>query len=176
MDKQELENRVLNPGFNNKITVNGKNFTREDKVLNLIDQLDEPKKEVLPKAVAEYLDYLIECGENEDFIVYSLCIYAWGKYTGEVTEVPDEILDWLPKFGNTTKLINALRNGYESEKTEYLVKVGNDMYFKDWGEDNTEPTFIIDDAPGFKEMAMRFKYKNLAESVAETIGGEIEEV
>ena len=57
----------------------------------------------------------------------------------------------------------------------YVIKVG-EMFFKDFGEDGTEPTFILPNLLGY-EMAVRKYSKDALEvaiGVANIIGGKIE--
>lgn len=57
----------------------------------------------------------------------------------------------------------------------YVIKVG-EMFFKDFGEDGTEPTFVLPNLLGY-EMAVRKYSKDALEvaiDVANIIGGKIE--
>ncbi|MDN2639294.1 hypothetical protein OEZ17_17475 [Enterococcus avium] len=61
------------------------------------------------------------------------------------------------------------------EEPKWVVKINN-MYFLNWGEDGTCPTFVIDDAPGTKEQAEKYESEPEAKSVAEIFGGTVEKV
>ncbi|WP_038025833.1 DUF1642 domain-containing protein [Tetragenococcus muriaticus] len=135
MDKQELENRVLNPGLNNKITVNGKNFTREDKVLNLIDQLDEPEKPEIPQFVAKEIPS--EPTEALDRY-YNPGVYIVPPYSYKV-------IDWIE--GHFGIFLQALVNGFEIQKQPaWVVRINKKTYFcrfsdKYFEENSDEPTY-----------------------------------
>lgn len=60
------------------------------------------------------------------------------------------------------------------EEPEYLIRV-NDMYFLNWGEDGTCPTFVLDDMPGSIAQARKHS-KAAAEELAKHLGGTVEKV
>ena len=82
-------------------------------VYDLIDQLDEPEKVVIPKFVADEFDYnknpYWEVDEAKDIPHVLKC--AFGN-----KEKPSEFLDWVRD--NPEDYVMAVRNGYEVEKEE----------------------------------------------------------
>ena len=60
------------------------------------------------------------------------------------------------------------------EEPKWIVRV-KEMFFLNWGEDGTCPTFVIDDNPGAKLLAKPF-IKSEAQSLAESLHGSIEKV
>ncbi|MEK0176153.1 DUF1642 domain-containing protein [Tetragenococcus halophilus] len=113
MNKQELENVVLNPGFYEKITVNGKNYTREDKVLSLIDQLDEPEittEQAWEKIAEEYKlpvetvqqiagTTISSAVKKEDIAIRDGCIILNPNLTEpENPEIPAELAKRIENF------------------------------------------------------------------------------
>ena len=106
------------------------------KVLELIDQLDEPQKSVIPQFVADW----IECkkqpdwdyDKKEDALADSIHFTLYSLHTNYPETNPDVVLrkpinDWLnDDRKNYWKLIDGVRYGYEVEKEKlYRVRAGN---------------------------------------------------
>lgn len=100
--------------------------------LELIQQLDEPQKPVMPKFFDDWAKRVI--AERDKFYAISLIARAgWGygvDYELGKSENPSttrELLDWLVEdslYLNKEKAINALLYGYEVEKEPlYYVKL-----------------------------------------------------
>ncbi|MFS7002831.1 hypothetical protein [Carnobacterium maltaromaticum] len=53
---------------------------------------------------------------------------------------------------------------------KYYVRVGN-IYFKDFGENSLEPTFVLPDLVGWEAYPKNFEDESLAESIAQQLGG-----
>lgn len=90
-----------------------------DKIIELINQLDEPKKPVIPQFVADY----IEKWKHE-----GLTIYEWLSFGNN--DVDEDIYKWLYYSLNEKNrrreylLIDAIRFGYEVEKEPvYYAKI-----------------------------------------------------
>lgn len=88
-------------------------------VLNIINQIDEPQKVVIPKVVAEWIE---RCKESKDTLYHAL-------------QDNDDVNDWLDRDDNEDLFARAWVNGYEAEKEKlYTVeipnpqKVGEDAY------------------------------------------------
>lgn len=84
-----------------------------DKVLEDLQQLDEPEKVVVPQKVAEYIEQM----KNEDY-----------HLLGAMTEIRSyknkEIDDWFYTDDNMELFARAWLDGYEVEKEKrYLVKI-----------------------------------------------------
>lgn len=88
---------------------NDSDFIQE--VWDLIDQLDEPQKPVIPKFVADYI---------EKWKYEGLTMYEWFAFGNN--DVDDDINKWLYNNLNEKNrrrehlLIDAIRYGYEVEK------------------------------------------------------------
>lgn len=83
-----------------------------EKVIDLAEKLDEPKKVVIPQFVADWIEE------------YS----KWCSHLGIVNQIISnkavENDGWLNSGDNQELLLNAITNGYEVEKEpKYLVKI-----------------------------------------------------
>ena len=97
MNKQELIEKIENL---NKLYGEGRNYVAVDAVLELVEQLDEPKKVVLPQFVADWLSNLKS-----------------GLFGLNYDSVSSEIYDWVyDTEDNLGKLHLAFVYGYEVEK------------------------------------------------------------
>lgn len=107
MNKQELIEKIKNLSYT--LTWNIPRINREI-VIDLIEQLDEPQKPVVPQFVADWIEY----AKNEEGY----------NVVGAVTEVPEgRISDWLI-LDNVNTFARAWLDGYEVEKEKrYLVKM-----------------------------------------------------
>ncbi|EMF0284187.1 DUF1642 domain-containing protein [Enterococcus hirae] len=126
-------------------------------------EVDEPQKPVVPKFVAEYLNY---CISNEWTLAEALnsseCIF------------PEDNLEkasvWLEASMNQNIFAQAWLFGYEVEKEPlYRVKLGEGYFVEYQGRG----ALIIPDDN--KEIKI-FNSKSDAERTAQTIGGTVEEV
>lgn len=75
----------------------------------------------------------------------------------------------------TERKYNCMGRNQVLKNQVYVIKVG-EMFFKDFGEDGTEPTFILPNSPGY-EMAVRKYNKEALDDaidVANIIRGKIE--
>ena len=83
--------------------------------IDMIEQLDEPQKPVVPQFVADYIKYAIE--NDWDFQDLFKCIED---------EEDEELLRWVYHERNQETLAAAWINGYTVEKEKrYLVKMKN---------------------------------------------------
>lgn len=104
MNKQELIKQIK------KLFVFGlKDYIERDEALVLIEQLDEPKKVVIPQFVAEH----IEWAKKEDF-------HLLGAMSRE--NFDKKLEDWFYTDDNMELFARAWLNGYEKEK-RYLVRI-----------------------------------------------------
>lgn len=79
-------------------------------VLNIINQIDEPQKTVIPKLVAEWIE---RCKENNDTLYHAL-------------QDNDDVNDWLDRDDNEDLFARAWVSGYEVEKEKlYTVEIPN---------------------------------------------------
>lgn len=109
MNKQELIERIesLKNIFGNK-----NEYVKIDFVIELISELDEPKKVVVPQFVADYIEFK----KSYDFHVYGAMKVIEDHYDKRVPE-------WFYEK-NIETFIRAWIDGYEVEKEKrYLVKL-----------------------------------------------------
>ena len=109
MNKQELIGRIesLKNIFGNK-----NEYVKIDFVIELISELDEPKKVVVPQFVADYIEFK----KSYDFHAYGAMRVIEDHYDKRVPE-------WFYEK-NIETFIRAWIDGYEVEKEKrYLVKL-----------------------------------------------------
>jgi hypothetical protein len=109
MNKQEFIERIesLKNIFGNK-----NEYVKIDFVIELISELDEPKKVVVPQFVADYIEFK----KSYDFHVYGAMRVIEDHYDKRVPE-------WFYEK-NIETFIRAWIDGYEVEKEKrYLVKL-----------------------------------------------------
>lgn len=107
MNKQELIERIkcLKNLFGNKAE-----YIEIDAAIELIEQLDEPQKTVVPQFVADWIE---TCKENN---IISL--------SGAFEYAKEEVDTWLSDWKNQEIFASAWIFGYEVEKEKrYIVKV-----------------------------------------------------
>ncbi|EHK2906841.1 ASCH domain protein [Enterococcus faecium] len=119
MNKQELIEKVIEWG--SWLVEDGEKdrYVKILKVRELINQLDEPQKPVVPKFVAEYLNY---CMANEWTLGEAL---TTGKF--QFPEYLYKAVDWLNDSMNQNIFAQAWLFGYEVEKEpQYMVPLLTD--------------------------------------------------
>lgn len=120
----------------------------------------------VPQFIAEWIE---KCKKND-----SLGECLNGYYSP--IAVQDDVVDWMSNNDNDLKVANAWLDGYEvEEEPKCYIKVGDKLYFKNWGEDRTCSVFEIDDAPGGVTGIQAVDLQK-AEMTAGIIGGTVEEV
>ena len=106
MNKQELIERIkcLKNLFGNKAE-----YIEIDAAIELIEQLDEPQKTVVPQFVADWIE---TCEENNIISLYGAFEYA-----------KEEVDTWLSDWKNQEIFASAWIFGYEVEKEKrYYVR------------------------------------------------------
>lgn len=106
MNIQELIERIecLKNIFGNK-----NEYVKIDMVVELLSELDEPQKVIIPQFVADWIE---ECEEKEKTLLNSLL------YT------PEGVNSWVGNSDNQELFARAWIEGYEvEEEKRYLVKV-----------------------------------------------------
>ena len=106
MNKQELIERIecLKNIFGNK-----NEYVKIDMVVELLSELDEPQKVIIPQFVADWIE---ECEEKEKTLLNSLL------YT------PEGVNSWVGNSDNQELFARAWIEGYEVEKEKlYRVKM-----------------------------------------------------
>ena len=127
-----------------------------------IKQLDEPKKVKVPQFVANWIDYF---KKNGDWDLFQAMDYLFGK---------KEIREWLEYKNNQDLFARAWLDGYEVEKTKYVVADGNHLYFKGYQED-VEIVILADEQPGTMDYVKKFDTKEEAQKVADILGWKVQE-
>lgn len=121
MNKQEVIEKIKNLNaretFMSEII-----WVKRDDVLDIIKQLDEPEKPVVPQFVADWLEV---CKEN---LALSLAS-SMNNIVMRTNNQPDKTIHWLAK--NSETFAKAWLFGYEVEKEElYTVKFSNEDFGK----------------------------------------------
>ena len=108
MNKQEVINEIK--GMTVETFLSGSLFVSQPKVIELVKQIKEPYKPVIPWYIAEWIE---KVKSDDDYNV-----------VGAVNEAPQgEVSDWLI-LENVNTFAKAWVNGYEVEKeTKYRVKI-----------------------------------------------------
>lgn len=159
MNKQELIEKIENL---NKL-YGERHYVAIDDVLNLVSQLDEPEKVKIPQFVADIIEKYK--GENAPI----LDIFD-EKYLNE------RYRNWLISSLNAyDRAARAWFDGYEVEKTKYVVTDGNHLYFQKYQED-IEIVILADEQPGTMAYVKKFDTKEEAQKVADILGWKVEEV
>lgn len=112
MKKQELIEHIEDLPYKEGPIVDKIDISRKG-LLELVKQLDEPEKPVVPQFVAD----VIEGVREENLELEDALHCTWGKGTKEFTE-------WYKKKSNRDILARAYLDGYEVEKEKlYRVKM-----------------------------------------------------
>ena len=167
MNKQELIERIesLKNIFGNK-----NEYVKIDFVIELISELDEPKKVVVPQFVADYIEFK----KSYDFHVYGAMRVIEDHYDKRVPE-------WFYEK-NIETFIRAWIDGYEVEKEKrYLVTikgiVSNFMVLK---HNINEDTWYMSNKINYTDLKAYHTMKELEDAgfgwVFDCEGIEIEEV
>lgn len=159
MNKQELIEKIENL---NKL-YGERHYVAIDDVLNLVSQLDEPEKVEIPHFVADIIEKYK--GRNAPI----LDIFD-EKYLNE------RYRNWLISSLNAyDRAARAWLDGYEVEKTKYVVTDGNHLYFQKYQED-IEIVILADEQPGTMDYVKKFDTREDAQKVADILGWKVEEV
>ena len=93
-------------------------YLKQEFVLELVKQLDEPQKVKVPQCVADWIE---KCKTYEHFVVslsFALQPTVWEK-----NNLSDTCIDWLMNANNQDVFARAWLDGYEvEEEKRYLVK------------------------------------------------------
>lgn len=185
MNKQELKQLILATDYaGTTVSKEFKKGFREGMKISadMLEQLDEPKKLVIPQLVAGWLEkstdpftkaekiaYLIK---SKDGDLYYFC--DWFVRDGIVTqEQGEELLAWATRQSYETLL--SLYNGYEVEKEPlWAIKNANGNYLTKcalWGTDGVNHSFECN--PSYQ---LLFTDKATADAAALLVNGTVEEV
>lgn len=138
-------------------------------VLNIISQIHEPQKVVVPKFVAEWIE---KCKDMNRSLRDAM----------KNTKLSAELNAWFLKTGqdmftypNQETFARAWLDGYEIEQEKlYVVTDGNKLYLKKFEELNA--VIIIDDVVGATDYAQHFVDKIKAQKAADELGWSVKEV
>lgn len=120
------------------------NYEGLEYALNLIQQLDEPQKPVVPKCAEPFLE---KSKYSTDVIdLFSEVEYATDSdgFIDSKWRWSGEFYDWLVEDSDTLYILcDALRYGYEVEKEpEYYVRLPFEVWDKDAAELKTEYFYL----------------------------------
>lgn len=134
--------------------------------INIVEQLDEPKKVKVPEFVVEWFE---ENKHNLNFAIYELC--EAGKVPVDLYEGLTDFERWFYLNHDIDTLIR-MQDGYEvEEEPKWVVKVGN-LYFCGW--EDTTAQFVMNTVLGEDESIIKYKNEGTASSVAKNLGGTAE--
>lgn len=162
MNKEEVINKI------NEMTVetffSKTLFVQQKKVIELIEQLDEPEKVKIPQFVAEIIEYY----KGQNATLYD--VLREKNFNKQYSE-------WLLNEQNAyDKVARAWLDGYEVEKEKrYVVTDGTHLYFKEYQED-VEIVILADEMPGTMDYVKKFDTKEQAREVANILGWKVKEV
>ena len=92
-------------------------------VINIISQIDEPQKPVVPKFVADYIEF--NKGWSEEYIEDDSS-GLWFALDGSIYGMPNSVSDWLFNEEKVETFARAWLDGYEIEKEKlYTVEIPN---------------------------------------------------
>ena len=110
MNKQELIEKIENL---NKLYGEGRNYVAVDAVSELVEQLDEPQKVVVPQFVAEYIEWTKE----KDY-------HLLGAMTEIRSRKNKEVDEWFEEDDNMEIFARARLDGYEiEEEKQYYIRL-----------------------------------------------------
>ncbi len=160
MNKQELIDKLASlvgsiEDFKGISTFHAGKYAGLEHALELIKQLDEPKKPVVPKFFDKWAKQVLE--KRDKFYAISLITRAgWGygvDYELNYDRAPSgtkELLNWIVEnegdgYPNKKKAVEALLHGYEVEKSRWVVNEGDLVIRK--GEHEAKVYFVesVDD-------------------------------
>ena len=112
MNKQELIKRI-----GQLFAFGSKDYIERNRVLDLVKQLDEPKKVKVPQFVADWIEV---CKEH---LTHSLYTAMTPNFMKENNQSFDLIL-WIKNTSNQETFVRAWLDGYEVEKEKrYIVRI-----------------------------------------------------
>ncbi|MEI4381023.1 DUF1642 domain-containing protein [Streptococcus suis] len=160
MNKQELEKQA------EALYTDVRSFLNN--TFELIDQIHEPQKVVVPKFVAEYIEGCKRSGWHLQKVLSRLDddekVGDWAY---------DENDDLIPE--KVDMVAHAWLFGYQIEQEQlYVVTDGNKLYLKEFDELNA--VIIIDDVVGAIDYAKRYSDKTAAQKAADELGWVVKEV
>lgn len=146
-------------------------------VIEIVNELDEPQKPVIPQFVADWI-------ESQDDPIYGMCVNyeMWGVNGDDgTTRFTGEIAEWFDDTLNVENYYRACIDGYEVEKEKlyYIVDKVNNLTLMTFELSDVVGEEIIEFVDGYSENeTIHFDSKEKAELIAHFIGNslEVEEV
>ena len=110
MNKQEATELVKNTSYSVPINDSVK-YLREETVIKIIDELDEPEKPVVPQFVADWYE---DHKDNFEIYLSELCI----NFTCHRERLNDKLANWYEQLENKPieTLVMMHKFGYEVEE------------------------------------------------------------
>lgn len=176
MNKQELIEEINNLSYT--LTWNTPRINREI-VIDLIEQLDEPQKSVVPQFVADWIEY---CKNIFLSLVRALTVNEVDFYNYANKKDRSRLIDFLGSGINQDRFARAWLDGYEVEKEKrYLVKfIGMSKLHECLNFDTTKNRWNFFDCDNTKTYRTHHTRKELEEAgfswVFDCEGVEVEEV
>lgn len=116
-----------------KFRINEIGKVRLRDVFELIDQLDEPEKPVIPQFVADWI-------ESQDDPIYEMCVNydMWGVNGDDgSTRFTSEIAEWFDDTLNVENYYRACIDGYKvTKEKKYYVDLDAAAYVAKWNGNN----------------------------------------
>lgn len=139
-------------------------YVKIRKAMELVGQLDEPQKPVVPKFVAEWIEYAKKKGDS-----LAISFKPWKPYGVDYSKADRWIED------NQETFARAWIDGYEVEKEPlWAIKNANGNYLTKcalWGTDGVNHSFECN--PSYQ---LLFTDKATADAAALLVNGTVEEV
>lgn len=127
-------------------------------------------KVTIPQSLA---DWIKKCKTFKSFAV-SLS-FALQPSVWEANGLSDKSIEWLANAENQELFARAWLDGYEIQRTKYVVTDGNHLYFKNYQED-IEIVILVDEQSGTMEYVKKFDTKEEAQKAADILGWKVQEV
>ncbi|HEM4025169.1 TPA: DUF1642 domain-containing protein [Streptococcus suis] len=164
MNTQEAIEKIKNIdtlNINDRIAGQQVDMVIKNQVLDIISQIHEPQKVVVPKYIADSIEY---CKDTEGYGLFHTMDHCY-QYS--------DTAEWLED--NEETFARAWLDGYEVEQELlYVVTDGNKLYLKEFDELNA--VIIIDDIVGATDYAKRYSDKSEAQKAADELGWFVKEV
>lgn len=131
-------------------------------VLKNLRELDEPEKVIIPKFVADWIEEARKaCKDVAELFEFDF--------------TNDEVGKWFMQERPFDLVARAWLDGYDIQRTQYVVTDGNHLYFKNYQED-IEIVILVDEQPGTMEYVKKFDTKKEAQKAADILGWKVQEV
>lgn len=144
-------------------------MNKQSDVMQIIDQIGELEKTVIPQFVAEWIEV---CKEH---LAVGIVTALSPSFIKKNEQSLDLIL-WAKKAKNQELFARAWLDGYDVEQEKrYVVTDGNHLYFKKCQED-VEIVILVDDMPGTMDDVKKFDSKDEAQEIADVLGWKVQEM